>query len=305
MLPSADDCDDCVPDYMRHSASSTLFSCLPFITTFLIVALVVHHRLFPLLSGPSKPLSSSESPSSLHSPTTAVAFREPWRRRLVSAPSAQHVAGLVFSTNVALSAVLVELILCEISNSLNPAARSVALRTTLSLLLVLLILVSPALELHSVISAGGWSFAAEPGKGGRIRIAWLMEAVGMALWLLGFWWLGEGLLGTYLHERSYMNKHSFSEGCLERIGVIGVSLMASLAGFAAVSSLWQNFGVKQKMVRFLPWVQHSFLTGFRSPRQTLRASRRVWTRPTTCSWPNRAGCGQCSAASRKTRKRAS
>ncbi|KAF4307097.1 putative g protein-coupled receptor protein [Botryosphaeria dothidea] len=239
MWPSADDCDDCVPDYMRHSASTTFFSCLPFIATFLVAALAVHHRLFPLLSG------SSKASDALHSPTAAVAFREPWKRRF-GAPSGERVAGLVFSTNVALSAVLVELILCEISNSLNQAARSLALKITLSLLLVLLILVTPALEIHSVLSAGGWSFT-EHGKG-RIRIAWLMEGIGMSLWLLGFWWLGEGLLGSYLHEKSYVNKHSFSEGCLERIGVIGVSLMASLAGFAAVSSLWQNFGVKQKMI---------------------------------------------------------
>ncbi|GME63484.1 putative g protein-coupled receptor protein [Neofusicoccum parvum] len=243
MLPSADDCDDCTPDYMRRSASSTFFACLPFIATFVIAALGVHYRLFPLLSGSKPPPSSLLHES--HSPTAAVAFREPWRRR-PGAPSVQRVAGLVFSTNVALSVVLVELILCEITNSVNPQARGLALRATLSLLLVLLILVTPALEIHSVISAGGWSFT-DAGKG-RVKVAWLMEGIGMSLWLLGFWWLGEGLLGSYLHEKSYVNKHSFSEGCLERIGVIGVSLMASLAGFAAVSSLWQNFGVKQKMI---------------------------------------------------------
>ena len=33
-----------------------------------------------------------------------------------------------------------------------------------------------------------------------------------------------------------------SEACLARTGVIGVCLMALLSGFAAVSSLWQNFG---------------------------------------------------------------
>ncbi|OMP81920.1 Golgi pH regulator [Diplodia seriata] len=253
MLPSADDCDDCTPEYMRHSASSTLFSCLPFIATFLVVALVVHHRLFPLLSGSQSPLSPSSSSSSSpphhhesHSPSTVVAFRDPWRRNL-GPPSAQRVAGIVFSTNVALSAVLVELILCEISNSLNQAARGLALRTTLSLLLVLMVVITPALEIHSVISAGGWSFT-DSAKGSRVKIAWLLEGIGMSLWLLAFWWLGEGLLGSYLHEKSYVNKHSFSEGCLERIGVIGVSLMASLAGFAAVSSLWQNFGVKQKPI---------------------------------------------------------
>ncbi|GAB7346737.1 hypothetical protein MBLNU459_g1846t1 [Dothideomycetes sp. NU459] len=41
----------------------------------------------------------------------------------------------------------------------------------------------------------------------------------------------------------------FVEACLERIGIIGISLMASLAGFAAVSSIWQTFGVHQRLVR--------------------------------------------------------
>jgi hypothetical protein len=55
-----------------------------------------------------------------------------------------------------------------------------------------------------------------------------------------------------LHEETYVRDHSLSEGCLERIGIIGISLMALLAGFAAVSSLWQTFAVKNRPVRFRP-----------------------------------------------------
>ncbi|KAF2139304.1 uncharacterized protein K452DRAFT_275485 [Aplosporella prunicola CBS 121167] len=243
MLPTADDCDDCVPEYMRRSPSTLLFSSIPFLATFLVVAVAVSQRLFPLLSGqaPAKFYHDTHSPS----PTSHPTLREAARRG-PAPPALKRIASLVFSTNIALSAVLVELILCEISGSVNPVARSLALKITLSSLLVLLILVTPALEIHSIVSAGGWAFA-EPGKG-RLRIAWLLEGVGLAVWLLAFWWIGRGLLGSTLHEKSYENKHSFSEGCLERIGVIGISLMAGLAGFAAVSSLWQTFGVKTKMV---------------------------------------------------------
>lgn len=225
--------------------STIVFSCLPFLATFVIVAIAVQHRIFPLLS---RAPHSKLQHEALGSPTSQVTFRDPLRKRWskLALPCVPRLAGLVFSSNIALSAVLVELLLCEISGSVNPVARGVALRVTLTLLLLLLIVVTPALEIHSVIAAGGWKFT-DSAKS-KIRIAWLLEGIGLALWLLGFWAVGEILLGSYLHEKSYTDKHSFSEGCLERIGVIGVSLMASLAGFAAISSLWQNFGIRTRPV---------------------------------------------------------
>jgi hypothetical protein len=156
------------------------------------------------------------------------------------------MSSLTFSTNIALSAVLAELILCEISNTVNPATRTSALKATLPLLLFQLIVVTPALEIHSVVSGAGWSFGF--GQRRQQQAAWILESLGLAVWLIGFWYLGRGLLGQYLHEESYVRNHSLSEGCLERIGIIGISLMASLAGFAAVSSLWQTFGAKHRAV---------------------------------------------------------
>ena len=52
--------------------------------------------------------------------------------------------------------------------------------------------------------------------------------------------------GDFGHSES---DHAFIEACLERIGIIGISLMASLSGFAAVSSLWQTFGVRHRAVK--------------------------------------------------------
>ncbi|KAF2191312.1 hypothetical protein K469DRAFT_622835 [Zopfia rhizophila CBS 207.26] len=235
MVPS-DDCDECVPDWMAKRRPSTLsLSALPFVLTFLIVAVAVSHKLFPLLSGRAYQKHDSALPSTF-------ALRERPSITKYLRISSRTLASITFSTNIALSAVLVELILCEISNTVNPATRTLALKITLPSLLFLLLVITPALEIHSVISGAGWSLSGA-GKGHR-RVAWILEVLGLVIWLTGFWYLGRTLLGSYLHEESYVRDHSISEGCLERIGIIGISLMASLAGFAAVSSLWQTFGVK-------------------------------------------------------------
>ncbi|KAF2431215.1 hypothetical protein EJ08DRAFT_649026 [Tothia fuscella] len=250
MLPSDDDCDDCIPDYLKDKTSSKILSTIPFLVTFLVVASLVLKRLYPLLSG-----SDSTSAGNNGSHEARVhgfengnqvrgkgVLRTLWRKLEV-----RRVAPLVFATNIGLSAVLVELILCEISNALNPSARRLALNLTLPTLMFLLIVVAPALELRAVIASTGLAFNGT-GKG-RLRVAWFFEGLGLVLWLLGFWYIGHGLLGLYLREETlHWKSRSFSEGCLERIGIIGISLMASLSGFAAVSALWQTFGVRDKPV---------------------------------------------------------
>lgn len=238
MLSDACTADACGPQ--RFSA--VLFSSLPFIISFGLVATAVSQKLWPLLSG-----SKNGGDDSPRLPSHNYDFdSKPSRRNSIPKPSMRHLAGFTFSTNIALSAVLVELILCDISNSLNPAARSLVLRITLPSLLFLLILVAPALELHSIISAAGWNFTGTRRR--RLRMAWMIEIGGLVCWLWLFWYLGTGLLGVYLHEESYVKAHSFSEGCLERIGIIGIALMASLAGFAAVSAVWHTLGARHRAV---------------------------------------------------------
>ncbi|KAF2006979.1 hypothetical protein P154DRAFT_480852 [Amniculicola lignicola CBS 123094] len=238
MLPS-DDCDACAPEWaVKRRPSALAFSALPFILTFIIVAVGVSHKLFPLLSGRAHKKGPQDG---VQLPGFTLRERPSILKNLRL--SSRALASVTFSTNIALSAVLVELILCEISNTINPATRALALKITLPSLLFLLVIATPALEIHSVIAGAGWSF-----DKGKRRMAWLLELLGLAAWLTGFWYLGRGLLGSYLHEESYVRDHSFSEGCLERIGIIGISLMASLAGFAAVSSLWQTFGVKNRTI---------------------------------------------------------
>ncbi|KAF2016096.1 hypothetical protein BU24DRAFT_422432 [Aaosphaeria arxii CBS 175.79] len=241
MLPS-DDCDECVPDYLvKRRPSALAISALPFVLTFIIVAVAVSHKLFPLLSGRAQQKPHHEG---AHLPSLSMQKRSPlWKRITISS---RAIASITFSTNIALSAVLVELILCEISNTINRTTRAAALRVTLPSLMFLLVVVTPALEIHSVISGAGWSVGGANGR--QRRMAWILEFLGLTLWLTAFWYMGRGLLGQYLHEKSYVRDHGISEGCLERVGIIGISLMASLAGFAAVSSLWQTFGVKYRPV---------------------------------------------------------
>ncbi|KAJ8119467.1 hypothetical protein O1611_g10608 [Lasiodiplodia mahajangana] len=47
-----------------------------------------------------------------------------------------------------------------------------------------------------------------------------------------------------VQARSGTSSNSLARACLERIGVIGISLMALLSGFASVSSPWHTFGNK-------------------------------------------------------------
>lgn len=268
-LPS-DDCDECVPDYSSldrrniapASTATIFFSSLPFILTFFVVATLVLQRLFPYFSRDSTSEAqdlrdAQQHPSTKFQPNSN---RKSWLGKVVGAgTNAKRLAGLTFAANIALSTVLVELLLCEISNTLNPAARSWALKATLSTLVLLLIIVAPALEIYSVLNGSGLSISHDTSRRQR-RMIWVLEGSALVLWLLAFWYLGAGLLGAHTQDGRHEKvgdglsgaatgvRRSFSEGCLKRIGIIGISLMAALAGFAAVSSLWQTFGVKDKLV---------------------------------------------------------
>jgi hypothetical protein len=259
---------------------TTIISALPFLLTFLFVALGVSQKLFPLLSGHADRKAHHDGAH-----LTSVASRARLSMLKSLQPSTRSLASVIFSTNIALSTVLAELIFCEIANTVNPATRTLGLKLTLPLLLFLLIVVTPAFEIHSVISKTGLN--ANGGKRGQRRIAWLLEFCGLAAWLGGFWYLGRGLLGSYLQEESYLHEHTFSEGCLERIGIIGISLMASLAGFAAISSLWQTFGVKYRPVSCRLYSKAIHTDFHRLRNQILLANKLASRQPTTCCSPRR------------------
>lgn len=71
---------------------------------------------------------------------------------------------------------------------------------------------------------------------------------GFTAWLGGFWWSGEWLLRRLGQNSGAESSQSLSEASLERIGVIGISVMSLLSGFASVSSPWQNFFSRPKRI---------------------------------------------------------
>ncbi|KAK5129457.1 hypothetical protein LTR08_003250 [Meristemomyces frigidus] len=231
-----------------------LLSFIPFPLTGIATAVVAQQRLFPALA------SDGGRPQSHRLPTFTPDTPKPSTYSLgaqLRRPSAQNLASFVFSASIGLSTVLVELLLCDISNTLNPAARGLALRLTLTSLLVFSILVTPALEIHgfakTLLGTPTDTISTRRTKP-RLRIA--LETTLFAAWLLTFWYLPQAsILRTALQhsdDSTHLetpHAHAFTEACLERIGIIGISLMASLSGFAAVSSLWQTFGVRHRLVR--------------------------------------------------------
>lgn len=226
MLP---DCDECKPGNMP-ALTAIVFSSLPFVVTFLLVSTLVLQKLFPFLSGEVQSLKTSS-------------YARPFSSNASQArPIIKRLSAIIFASTVALATVLTELILCEISNT-NEAVRGLAFRVTILLLLFLLILAIPFLEIHSIISAAGYDFSGK--SKGRI---WVLQFILFTVWLGGFWWSGEWLLRRLGQNPGTESSQSLTEASLERIGVIGISVMSLLSGFASVSSPWQNFFSRSKLV---------------------------------------------------------
>lgn len=234
------DCDDCAPGLRSQGPTGVFVSSLPFWGTFLVVAGLVLRRLVPLLEGDGRETQATSKNDHTRS-TSSLSVGNPGR------PQIKRLSAIAFSTTIALAAVLAELILCEISNTINPTARGLAFRITVSLLLFLLIIAIPLLEIQSIVTAAGWEFTGS-GKG-RLRLAWVLQFIGFTAWLLVFWWSGEKLHGQHQPPAPAQKPHqSLSEACLERVAVIGISFMSLLSGFASVSSPWQNFGSRLRPV---------------------------------------------------------
>lgn len=241
MLPTrADDCDECVPASLRHSThfgTRAALSTIPFIATFACLTFIAYRKVYPLLSPtPSRPQHGGNG-----LPRPATSSSAPATQQL-----ARRIAAITFSSTIALSAVLTELLLCEISNSFNPTARNIALQITVVSLLGLLVVAIPLLGISSVVSKSGYKFRGQ-GKS-RVRLAWLLELAGYGLFLCGFWAIGTLIPASPSITESISHRDGLFQACLDRLGVTGVSLMALLSGFASVSAIWQTFGPKAKLV---------------------------------------------------------
>lgn len=239
MLPSAEDCDDCVPSHGQITTFGTkaAFSTLPFVATFVLATLIAYRKVYPLL------LAQVD----LNAPKSNGKYGQNRPEEPPTQNFARRVAALTFSSTIALSTVLTELLLCEISNSFNPTARSVALQITVASLLGLLVIAIPLLGIYSVVSKSGYKFLDSQSKGKR-RLAWVFEFIGYAVFLFLFWTIGTLLPESKSLEDTLQKKQNIFQACLDRLGVTGVALMASLSGFASVSAIWHNFGPKPRPV---------------------------------------------------------
>lgn len=243
MLPPDDQCDEACS--MPGSAATTMsvsamssaaFYSLPFTLTFLAVGFAARYKLFPTISTSQTTTDEdyylpSDAPSTLRHAHTEQATKSVKRQFVAS----------TFAITIALSAVLAELILCEISDFLDQTTRSFALGITLPTLLFLLVVVIPFLEIQSVLAHLGWSRPATQGI--SRRLPWILQAGTFLSWLLLFWYLGKGISGSHVRTRIHSTQ-TLHEACLERVGLIGIALMALLSGFAAISAPWQTFGSK-------------------------------------------------------------
>lgn len=251
MLPPTDDtCDESCSMPLRPRALlsfhslGTLGSALPFILTFLIVSYLVARHLFPLLAGAASRVDDdyylpSDAPPALKE---AEAKHNTW-------PLRRRLAATSFGATIALAAVLAELILCEISNALDPEARALTLRVTVPALLVLLVLWIPFLEIQSIIRGAGWDFTNR--RDGRLnKIPCILQGLFFAIWISIFWFSGDfsSTASSFDDMLAPLPAPSISDAALSRVGVVGVSLMALLSGFASVSSPWQAFFQRSRPV---------------------------------------------------------
>lgn len=259
-------CDDDACSATPPASTTTwigmILSLTPFILTFFLVSTAVSKKLLPRLSRISAardgedhflPASAPPSLQQVHSEHGSKSLR----RRLAAATVA---------ATIGLATVLGELILAEISDVVSATARDAALRLVVPTLLLFLVGIIPFLEIQSVLAGSGLCSFQRTAKGRFPRWAWTLQCLGFGLWLFVFWSIGKAVPAGnpsdegFIYSRSARHKGGFdstgmslglrwkdsvslpwtvdtiARACLERIGVIGISLMALLSGFASVSS---------------------------------------------------------------------
>ncbi|KUI54317.1 Golgi pH regulator B [Cytospora mali] len=255
--------DDACSAVPPTSTVGTLFSLSPFILTFAIVSATVAKKLFPRLSR----LSQARDGEDHYLPASAPPTLQQVHAEHGSKSMRRRLAAATFASTIGLATVLGELILAEISDVVDARARDAALRVVVPTLLLLLVGVIPFLEIQSVLAGSGLCSFQRTAKGRLPRWAWTLQSVGFGLWLFVFWSIGKavpagGVAGdeSFIYSRAAKAKGSFdatgmsigmrfkesmstawtvdtlARECLERIGIIGISLMALLSGFASVSS---------------------------------------------------------------------
>lgn len=244
-----------------------ILSLSPFLATFALVALFVARTLFPHLSR----LNSARDGEDHFLPPSAPATLQQVHAEHGSKSLRRRLAAVTFAVTIGLATVLGELILSEIADVVSADARDAALRIVVPTLLFVLVVLIPFIEIQSVLAGSGLCSFQRSSRGKFPRWAWTLQTVGFGVWLFVFWSIGKAVpregaaadVESFLYSRAAKLRGSFdatgmsigarwrdgglgsgwtvdtlARACLERIGVIGISLMALLSGFASVSSPW-------------------------------------------------------------------
>lgn len=241
-----DGADACTARDPSAVTAATLLSVVPFAAAFAVTNVLAVRHVFPRLSAAHDEAEARDGEDHVLPPGAPAALRQAhaehgaksWRRRGTA---------WAFGTTLALAATLALLILAEIVEAVDPAARNLALRVTVPALLLVLVVLVPWLECRSLVAGAGWSFQ-RTARGRAPRVAWLLQMVLFGGWLLAFWSVGRAVPATATAAAAAATDEGWrspsgalTRACLERVGVVGIALMALLAGFASVSSPWHTF----------------------------------------------------------------
>ena len=220
------DCDECKPGGRHQSPLAVVISSSPFLASFLLLLILIFHRI--------------RAYGSLGTKITGLKSHEFFGT--LARNSTQQWVAFVSSFTLALSATLVEVILCEILGLFGAGARTLVFQVAIWFLLSLLTVVIPFLEIRSILSVslGKSSDSALMKK----KLGLLLQFVVLGCWLVVFWWVSDKLIGRQLPTGSTDAKTNFTQSSLERVGILGISLMALLSGFASISAPWQSFFVR-------------------------------------------------------------
>lgn len=239
--------DACAATDPNAISTYTILSLLPFAGVFAASHAVAVRKIYPRLSAGIEGQDGEEHVLPSHAP---AALRQVHAEH--GAKSLQRrLEAWTFGATVGLAATLGTLILAEILEVGNGRARGLALGITVPSLLALLVVVVPWLECRSLVSAAGWTFQ-RSAKGRIPGASWAAQAVLFGVWLFAFWAVGGAVPATVARTVSKPRAPAsqkqedaivevLTRACLERVGVVGICLMALLAGFASVSSPWHTF----------------------------------------------------------------
>ncbi|KAK6501895.1 hypothetical protein TWF481_009714 [Arthrobotrys musiformis] len=263
----ADQCtdDSCFPPGHNPTittapfASSLLLitvSSVPFLITFLLISLLAFLRLFPYITNDQ----NATRPTGL-TPTLSL---HPVIRTTSPSTVYRRLSAVVFAITLGTTGVLGELILCEIMDWGDLTARWLLFRCTTNILLVMLIIVAPLLEIYSFVHRRDENTIEllSPTASTKRMGVWRRKSKSVAMilmfgtWMWLFYKLGDHLPLPPIDEALFPHGNvsfettakGISDECLSRLGVIGVSLMALLSGFGAISAPWYCFARRQKPV---------------------------------------------------------